>query len=73
MALKRCEGLDRQRKECRSRNNKAVWLVDGKHLYCLSCFETFLATHALEDHRVVRLSDNERDFSETSRIATARA
>jgi hypothetical protein len=72
VAFKRCEGLDRARKECRSRNNKAVWMVDGK-LFCGSCFEHYLETHSIDEARIHRLSDREVDFSETARQYTARA
>lgn len=79
MALQRCEGLqDRKNQsrhhgtECRSRNNRAVYMVDGKML-CMNCFETWLEAHGLEGHRVTRLSDRDRDFNELARSATSRA
>jgi hypothetical protein len=34
--------------------------------------EKHLETHSLEDSRVVRISNNEKDFSETAHSATLR-
>jgi hypothetical protein len=72
-----CEGLERARERkrklsnCRSRNSKAVFKVDG-HLFCLSCAEQYFETHFIDQCRVVRLSDNDKDFHDLSRAATAR-
>ena len=78
MALRQCEGLERNAKRkrklsnCRSRNNTGVYLVDGKHVLCASCFEVWLEVNSLDEHRVVRLSDRDSDFSEFAHAATAR-
>lgn len=67
MALVRCE-----RKTCRSRNNRAVFLVDGRRL-CLRCFEVSIETSGIEGHRITRLSDQEDDFHENTHCVTGRA
>ncbi len=78
MQLQRCEGLqDRKSQsrhhgnECRSRNNKGVWMVNGRIL-CASCYEKLLSDHSIDQLRICRLSDNERDFPESTRQYTAR-
>lgn len=58
MALKVCK-----RRGCKSRNKRAVWLVD-RIPTCHSCYEKFLDTHFVDMHSIHRLSDNERDFPE---------
>lgn len=52
-----------KRRGCRSRNKRAVWLIDRVPT-CSSCFEKFLETHFVDMHSIHRLSDNERDFPE---------
>lgn len=69
MVLKHC-----RRKNCRSRNPKAVWLVDRVPL-CSSCFEKWLVglNDAFDQHAIERLSEQEKDFGEKSAAYTARA
>lgn len=66
LPLKRCE-----RKGCRSRNTRGVWLIDG-HVYCCSCYERWQETHFFDEHRVVRVSNRESDFSENVHFGTSR-
>jgi len=63
-----------RRHNCRSRNRKAVWLVDRVPL-CASCMERTLAlmTDSFDQHQIVRLSEEEKDFGEKSAAYTARA
>jgi hypothetical protein len=61
-----------ERRGCRSRNRKALWLIN-RRAYCLSCFETVLETTALswDDMHIVRLSDDDRDFPERIKMTHA--
>ena len=38
-------------------------MVD-RNLMCNSCLEKFLETHFVDEHRIVRLSENDADFPE---------
>lgn len=64
--MRQCE-----RKHCRARKKRAVFLVDGKGM-CLSCFESWLEVNGMEQHRIYRTSDNERDFPAMAHCATNR-
>jgi len=64
MPLKKC-----QRQGCKARNNAGVWLVDGKAM-CANCFEQLLSVSAVDEHRIVRVSDRDDDFSQWGRAAT---
>jgi hypothetical protein len=55
---RRCEN-----KKCRSRNNRALWAVDGS-ARCNHCFEVFMETASLDEHRIIRLTDDPRAFPE---------
>lgn len=50
-------------RNCKSRNKKAVWLVDRRPS-CHSCMERWLNSHFFDEHSVLRLSDMENDFPE---------
>ncbi len=63
---KQCED-----KKCRSRHPKGVFMVDG-HVKCFACYERFMETNYVDEHRIYRLSDDERDFPETMKQFTAR-
>lgn len=77
MGFRQCEGLERVRERkrklsnCRSRNNKAVWMVDGR-LLCTSCFEHYMESRSVDECRINRLSDQDCDFPESARQYTAR-
>ena len=58
MALRKCEKVG-----CRSRNSHGLWLVDGRRM-CQNCMDRFFETNFLDEHRVYRLSDREKDFPE---------
>lgn len=58
MGENKCES-----KKCRSRNPKAVWLLNGVR-YCSFCGEREIELHGMDELRIHRLSDNERDFFE---------
>jgi hypothetical protein len=49
--------------KCRARNNRALWMVDG-HLRCNHCLEVHMETHSYDECRIVRLSDDWREFPE---------
>lgn len=49
--------------KCRSRNPRAVWLIDGKK-YCGFCGEREIELHGIDQIRICRLSDNMFDFAE---------
>jgi len=52
-----------EKRNCRSRNPKAVWLIDGKR-YCHSCGEAQIELKGVDQLRIHRLSDKDRDFPE---------
>lgn len=56
MGLRMCK-----RRGCKSRNRKAVYLID-RVPYCYSCTEKWLETHFFDEHSVHRISDNDADF-----------
>ena len=58
MTLTLCE-----KKGCRSRNKKAVWLFNRMKL-CSYCFDVEMEKPSAADASIHRLSDNERDFPE---------
>ena len=67
MAFRLCED-----KKCRSRHPKAVFQVDGR-LKCFACYERFMETNFVDEHKIYRLSNKESDFPETMKQFTARA
>lgn len=46
----------------RKRHRRAMWMIDGVP-YCNPCYERFMETAFVEEHRITRLSDNESDFT----------
>jgi hypothetical protein len=44
------------------RHRPALWLIDGVP-HCNPCFETWMESNYIEEHRVHRLSDREDDFN----------
>ena len=49
----------------KKRKRRPLWLIDNVP-HCNPCFESWLETHYLDEHRVRRLSDRDEDFSEWS-------
>jgi hypothetical protein len=60
-----------ERRGCRSRNNKAVWSVDGRKM-CHTCAEKIFEDRGIDQLRIVRLSDNDRDFPERLDVISLR-
>ena len=46
---------------------KPVWSVDGR-LFCQSCFDMWIEDNPLDEHKIIRLSDDEKDFELAGRI-----
>ncbi len=44
------------------RHRHALWLIDGIP-HCNPCFGLWMERNFIEEHRVIRLSDKEDDFS----------
>lgn len=44
------------------RHRPALWLID-RVPHCNPCFEVWMESHYIEDHKVQRLSDKEDDFN----------
>jgi len=55
-AGKRCKKL-----KGRQVAGKPVWKADDT-LMCQTCFDLWIEDHALDEHKVRRLSEDERDF-----------
>ena len=51
--------------KCKSRHKNAVYRVDENYM-CHHCFERWLDSHFCDQHRVMRLSDNDGDFERTN-------
>jgi hypothetical protein len=45
----------------KQRHRRALWLIDGVP-HCNGCYEAWIEDNFVEEHRIVRLSDNNRDF-----------
>lgn len=60
MVRRECESI-----RCLSKNyhRRAVWMID-RVPHCNPCFQRWLEENFLDEHRVIRLSEREEDFSE---------
>lgn len=46
---------------------KPVWSIDGIP-HCQSCFDLWTEDHAVDQSRIVRLSEDERDFELAGKV-----
>lgn len=63
-------------KECRGgpgrkRSSRPIWKIDGIPT-CNPCFERFMESNYLDEHRVIRLSDQQKDFEQNTRGVASR-
>jgi hypothetical protein len=46
---------------------KPVWSVDGA-LHCQSCFDLWIEDHDVDRHKILRLSEDEKDFELAGKV-----
>jgi hypothetical protein len=51
---------------------KPVWSVDGK-LMCQSCFDLWIEDNPTDEHKILRLSEDEKDFELAGKVRRPQA
>lgn len=66
--MKPCVGKRCKKLSGRQVAGKPVWSIDGE-LHCQSCFDLWInAGNLVDQHRILRLSNDERDFELVGKI-----
>lgn len=65
--MNNCLGKRCRKLKGRQVAGKPVWSVDGTTM-CQSCFDMWIENNPLDEHKVIRLSEDEKDFELAGRV-----